>query len=192
MISTSHSDTRLVTHLPACTSHSAPPSLFSPKPRATAAVNHPPAPLAPLPLPFHPPHSHTQPASPAPLRKPDASKRPAPSVGAAGAFLGPKAGGGARRRQAGTWRGAGRCGAACRRRSRRPTPSWGSPAWPSSSTRSGCSGPGPRRPPSYIAISPSPGTLHLLPLPLLSPTDLSCRLAENRRPPLPVPVLPPR
>jgi hypothetical protein len=100
MISTSHSDTRLVTHLPACTSHSAPPSLFSPKPRATAAVNHPPAPLAPLPLPFHPPHSHTQPASPAPLRKPDASKRPAPSVGAAGAFLGPKARGGARRRQA--------------------------------------------------------------------------------------------
>jgi hypothetical protein len=62
MISTSHSD--LACHpspsLPAArSSHSAPPSLFSPKPHATAAVNHPAPPLSPLPLPFHPPHSHT-------------------------------------------------------------------------------------------------------------------------------------
>ncbi|KAM3193402.1 hypothetical protein ACQJBY_070173 [Aegilops geniculata] len=42
-----------------------------------------------------------------------------------------------------------RCGAACRRRSRRPTPSWGSSAWTSSSTRFGCSGPGPSSTPSW-------------------------------------------
>uniref|UniRef100_A0A453DGY9 Uncharacterized protein n=1 Tax=Aegilops tauschii subsp. strangulata TaxID=200361 RepID=A0A453DGY9_AEGTS len=71
------------------------------------------------------------------------------------------------------WRGARRCGAACRRRSRRPTPSWGSPGWPSSSTRSGCSAPGPSRPP---ATSPPPGTLPSFIYTLLSLGIIMCLL----------------
>jgi hypothetical protein len=62
----------------------------------------------------------------------------------------------------GIWRG-GWCGAACRRRSRRRTPSWGSPAWPSSSTRSGCSARGTGRSPNSTNASPSPGQQPLAP-----------------------------
>uniref|UniRef100_A0A452ZF72 Uncharacterized protein n=1 Tax=Aegilops tauschii subsp. strangulata TaxID=200361 RepID=A0A452ZF72_AEGTS len=67
-----------------------------------------------------------------------------------------------------------RCGAACRRRSRRPTPSWGSPAWTSSSTRFGCSGPGPSSTPSWG--SPSCSLLDLL----FYPPFFCCRSALLR------------
>lgn len=78
-------------------------------------------------------------------------------------------------RSASAWRG-GWCGAACRRRSRRPTPSWGSPAWPSSSTRSGCSALGTGRSPTSNNTSRSPGQQPLLPPP--SSSSPSCLLAD--------------